>query len=212
VVSNDTPTTQALSVGSRVFVPWGLDVLEGVVANLQGDHVVVRLVVPGTSEDEQTTVVFPLSAIEPAQEARAKRPGMWLDGVRYQRGVADAIGRVLNEDATVITNFEDPHRRREADILVRIGDQVLVVETKVRMPPGWTPDALAQVEAVARAIDPRSKGLLVVPWDLPQDIQTLVRRTGLITPRLSAVRWRSAHDDSRLARVLRALIDSPSAA
>ncbi len=203
------PTTP--QVGDRVAVPWGLDTVEGVVVATYRTGAVDRLVIevkaPGTAaEGEATTIVLPANEVAGIGDLR--HGGDWLHGYRYEREVAAAITRVINEWQPS-SNVTQEGADLRADITADTPFGTLIVEVK-RM--DQIPEhAVRQLQNfVSKATDRRAKGLLVVDGTLSESLRRKLADKGLLSPDLGVVRWRGPKDDKRLSTVIQALF-SPKA-
>jgi hypothetical protein len=208
---------RTIMVGERVRVPWGLDVLEGDVVDSydtgSGRRVVVRVAVPDAVDDaESVTVALPAESVEPIEEASTEigPPGEWVAGQRYERGLLEALERVV---ATLPppTRIERPSDDMGADYILRSGNRFILVEIKAGIRQRTISEVAIQqfhralrryLNMAAQApLGQRGAGLFVTNQELTDSAQELVKGNRL----LEIVRWRSPHDDRRLAAVVRSL-------
>lgn len=130
--SHQTPT-----VGDRVGVPWGLDVLEGQVLRTYetgvGSRAVVMVNVPGADDEpESRTITLPTTDLLPIGEGQElEAPGSWLDDYQFEKEVEEALSRAvrrLAKPAEVETELRLDGQRPDA--IVRLGNHLVVVEVK----------------------------------------------------------------------------------
>jgi hypothetical protein len=206
--------SQDLHVGDYVRVPWGLDTLDGVVEDVYetgaGPRVTVRVLDPDTSEEAET-VTLPAEAIQSAYEAEGRPPGAWITGARYERDVAKALQRllpaVLEEFDFQPQSWPEPrvHPDHRPDLIIQAGPRWLVVEAKTGGPgKKVAAEGVQQLRAFLANLPKQALGLLVTNAELAPRARELLDTT----PRLHAVRWRSARDDGRLADALASLLVS----
>ena len=209
------PSSEVLKTGDRVAVPWGVDTREGEVVAVYrtGDvlQVVVRLSVPEGGGDESPTVVLPADSVTPLSEVRdLPAPGAWLPGFRYERNVAEALGRVLaDSEPTIYLNLE--RSGKEIDVLVESQLGTIVGEVKLPNPlPERSFDfGVQHLYAVIRTF-PGAKGLFLTPSALPPSVEDRLGTGGLLSPGIGVVRWRGPQDDKRLDLVIHALLGDDS--
>jgi hypothetical protein len=142
---------RAFSIGDRVHVPWGLDVIDGVVVGVygEGDHrqVVVKVRLPDaqdkTEDAEDTTVTLPAHVLEEAEaEAEERSPGSWLPALRWERSLRDALTEILRRrwgDRASVVEQERP------DFEVVLPDRAIVWETK-NWTSGFAPEERPYIE------------------------------------------------------------------
>jgi hypothetical protein len=212
MVSSKMPS-QGLQVGDRVKVPWGLDTMDGVVEDVYetgaGPRVVIRIPDPSTGESAET-VTLPAEVVERASEGKPSPAGAWVAGARYERSVVQALQRLLPSvlgegdfHASTWTEHRiDPDRR--PDFLIEAGPRLLVVEAKTGgQEKHVTAEAIQQLQSYLTHLRTRQvTGLLVTDAELAPHARELVEGN----PRLRAVRWRGARDDSRLAAAVALLL------
>jgi Restriction endonuclease len=201
-------SSQAVQVGDRVRVPWGLDMLDGLVEDIyetsSGRRMVVRVVVPGSSQAE--TVTLPAETIELPEGAETVSPGSWVTGARYERKLGEALQRLLASlrvDTGIQAHMTMGGDRR-ADYVVQSGNRKVFIEAKSGTHQRHlTTDMVNQLRRQLRyASSGDVAGLLVTNLDLTPSAQRLVRES----PRLRVVRWRGSSDDKRLADALASLL------
>jgi restriction endonuclease len=204
---------EAVVLGERVRVPWGLDKLEGVVVDVyetgSGRRVVVEVSLPGRSDDpdEVTTIALPEEAVETLRQgSTAISPGAWVTGLRYERSVGEALERLASEVLDRGQVFEG-HRRSDqgVDFLLLGEPRPIVVEVKTSRPPREiTVSDLRKLLGRLRSETFPGKAvvLLVTDQKLTPDAEEFLNNTA----RLRVVRWRDSRDDSRLAAALKLLV------
>jgi hypothetical protein len=199
-----TPTSP--QVGDRVAVPWGLDTVEGVVVATyrtgEVDRVVVEISAQETGADvEPITVVLPVDEV--ADVGQVRRGGEWLHGFRYEREVAEAVGRVLQSWQPRV-KLTQASTDKGADLIADTPFGTLIVEIKhtdriseqaVRQLQSWLSNAMTQL----------AKGLLVGDGTFSESLRKQINPDGLLSPDLGIVRWRGTKDDQRLREVIHAL-------
>lgn len=211
MVTSNMPS-QSPRVGDHVRVPWGLDTLDGVVEDVYetgaGPRVVIRILDPDAS-GETETVALPAEVVELATEGEGSPPGSWLTGARYQRNVGKALQRLL---PTLLGEHDfhahawaqpwiDPDRR--PDFLIHAGPRSLVVEAKTGgAEKHVTAETVQQLQAFLATLPRDVSALLVIDAELTPQARALLYET----PRLRAVRWRNARDDSRLGAAVASLL------
>jgi hypothetical protein len=218
---------QAFSIGDHVHVPWGLDVVDGVVVNTYGEgdgrQVVVRVLLPDAQDQaedaDDITVTLPAQVLEEAEaEAEERRPGAWLPALRYERRLRDALAEILCRqwgDRAVVRDRESLAQelveQGRADIEVTLPDRTIIVEVKVPT-SGVVPEgavtafvaalAAAQVTSLAQG----ASGLLVTNGELSKAAEDHLRSAAQEGMTLRAVQWRNPRDNKRLARALNELL------
>jgi hypothetical protein len=201
--------SRAISLGDHVRVPWGLDTLEGVVEDIyetgSGPRVVVRVAVPGSSEDGET-VTLPADTVELRDEADGAPPGAWVTAAQYERKVSEALQRVLPSlevDGEVQLGTH-AKRDRGSDFVVRSGHRNVLIQVKTGTRQRHiTTDMVNQLRRqIAYAQQKDVAGLLVTDLTLTPAAHRLLRAS----PRLRAVRWHGPRDDGRLAAALASLL------
>jgi len=218
---------EAFSIGDHVHVPWGLDVVDGVVVNTYGEgdgrQVVVRVFLPDTQDQaddaDDITVTLPAQVLEEAEaEAEERRPGAWLPTLRYERSLRDALAEILNRqwgDRALVRDRESLAQelveQGRADIEVKLPDRTIIVEVKVPT-SGVVPEgavtafvaalAAAQVTSLVQG----ASGLLVTNGELSKAAEDHLRSAAQEGMTLRAVQWRNPRDNKRLARALTELL------
>lgn len=218
---------EAFSIGDHVHVPWGLDVVDGVVVNTYGEgdgrQVVVRVLLPDAqnqAEDpDDITVTLPAHVLEEAEaEAEERRPGAWLPALRYERRLRDALVEILNRQwgdrASVRDRESLPQElveRGRVDIEIKLPDRTIIVEVKVPT-SGVVPEGVvttfvaALMAAEVTSLAQGASGLLVTNGELSKAAEDHLRSAALEGMTLRAVQWRNPRDNKRLARALNELL------
>jgi hypothetical protein len=177
-------------------------VVDGVVVNAyetgSGRRVVVRVTVPGASEDDEAmTVTLPADAVTPAEDAKDTSPGSWAPGAQYERMLQEALKRLA---PTLHSQIKKLPTRSDtgADLfIVKAGKQRIIVQVKQQQSETKIP------AAVVDELDNKRPSqdlviLLVSNQGLTRSAEDRVRAT----PSVRAVRWRGPHDDEQLAAAL----------
>jgi hypothetical protein len=205
--------SRAILVGDRVRVPFGLDTVDGVVEDVyehgSSRRVVVRIAVPGASEDGET-VTLPADDVELRDEAEAIPPGTWVTGAQYERKLGEALQRLLPSlpaDAEIHTQVLTGGDRG-ADYVIQSGNREVLIEAKTGTRQAHvTTDMVNQLRRLLSYMRPRDvAGLLVTDLNFTPSAQRLLRQSS----RLRAVRWRSPRDDKQLAAALASLLSGKS--
>jgi hypothetical protein len=201
--------SRAIQVGDQVRVPWGLDTVDGVVEDIyessHGRRMLVRVAVPGASEDGET-ITLPADEVQLRDEAEGVPPGTWVTEAQYERKLGEALRRLLpllQLHAEIRSQIGTGAERR-ADFVVQSGNRKVFIEAKTgTRQKHITTDTVNQLRRLLSYGQPSDvAGLLVTDLDLTPNAQRLIRES----PRLRAVRWRSSHDDKRLAAALTSLL------
>ena len=182
----------------RVRVAWGLGSVTGrVLESYAGirPRVVVEIDAQELG-DEAVSVTVPLGAVEPL----ARSTSSWAQGMRYERAIADALARSLENLRGVQLNAELPDG--EVDILAELGDgRRMLIEVKAH-----TPNAVNLKRLMSRfrrlAAAEGAYGLIVVPEEPDPAVSSQAND-------VLVVAWRSEEDDARLAAAVRKLLDLP---
>jgi hypothetical protein len=206
------PSHQIPAVGDRVGVPWGLDVLEGLVLRIYetgtGARAVVLVHVPGADDEpESRTVTLPTVDLLPIGEGHElEAPGSWVDEYQFEKAVGEALNRVvlrLAESAEVET--EPRLGGQRADAIVKIGDHLVVVEAKrvAQTPAAF--DQLASFLRQVRADNPDAfvGGLLVLQSGPRGQVARELAGQGL-----AIVNWNTPRDDQKLTAALTRLLEA----
>jgi hypothetical protein len=201
--------SRAMLVGDQVRVPWGLDILDGVVEDIyetgSGRRVVVRVAVPGASEDD-AIVTLPAEDVQLRDEAESTSPGAWVTGARYERRLTEALGRLLSKLPGKAQLKMQPRISPdwEADFAIQSGPRVVLIEAKAGGPQRRiTAETVHRLRASLAKIRPRATaGLLVTDREVTSAASQLLRET----PSLRAIQWRGPRDDDRLAAALASLL------
>lgn len=207
------------SVGEPVHVPWGLDVVEGVVVSAYGSgearQVVVKVMLPDAPDDaEDTTVTLPASALEAADlEADERRPGSWLPALHYERELTEAITSIVRRIWGDRARLERPASSAEpelarnvrADIEIKLSDRTVLIEAKAPA-SGRVSERTVTALVVLLAAAHAAAGLLVTNGELSPGAEERVRDANREGVPLRAVTWRSQRDNQNLARALGELL------
>jgi hypothetical protein len=205
--SHQTPT-----VGDRVGVPWGLDVLEGVVLRTYetgaGTRAVVLVDVPGADDEpDSRTVTLPTTDLLPIGEGQElEAPGSWVDEYQFEKEVEEALSRAvrrLAKPAEVETELR--LGGQQPDAIVRFGDHLVVVEVKKAAQTPAAVNQLALFLHQVRANNPDAfvGGLLVLQSGPHAQVAKELADLGLAT-----VNWNTPRDDQKLTAALTRLLEA----
>lgn len=203
---------QTPAVGDHVGVPWGLDVLEGVILRTydspSGTRAVVSVKVPGTNDEpESRTTTLPMADLRPIGEGqKLDAPGSWVNEYQFSRALQSALTRAVRrlvESGDAQVDTEPRLGPMRPDALVRLGDRFVVVEAKTT---ARSPAAVNQLRSYVdgvRDLNPDASvgGILVLQADPSHDILRESYRAGL-----SVVKWNSSRDDSKLTAALASVL------
>jgi hypothetical protein len=200
--------SRAVQVGDHVRVPWGLDTVDGVVEDIydssHGPRMLVRVAIPGASEEGET-ITLPADEVQLPDEAEDAPPGTWVTEAQYERKLENALQRLrfsLPPDVEVLSNAPDI-AGREVDFVVQSGNRRVFVEVKTgSRQKRITADVVDQLGRLLKMESKDAAGLLVTDRDLTADAQRVLRES----PRLRVVRWRGPSDDHRLVSELASLL------
>lgn len=201
---------QTPAVGDKVGVPWGLDVLEGQVLRTYetgtGIRVVVSVDVPGADDESQSrTITLRITDLLPVGEGHElEPPGSWVNEYQFSKAVQAALERAvsrLSEGAEV--ENEPSLGGQRPDAIIRLGDHLIVVETKAT---SRTSVAIEQLSAYLREVRNRNPdalvaGMLVLQSKPEDSASRTLRDLGVTT-----VNWKTPRDDSRLAAAVNNLL------
>jgi hypothetical protein len=206
------PGQQHPVVGDRVGVPWGLDVLEGLVLRTYetgaGPRAVVSVDVPGTNEDPQSrTITLPIKDLLPVEAGHAfQPPGSWVNEYQFAKAVQEALARAVDrlpQRAEVATEPRVGDRRPDA--IVRLGDHLVVVEVKATVS---TSLAVEQLDSYLREVRNRYPGASVGGMLVFQSGPTATTTRELHDLGMAAVSWNTPRDDQRLTEALTDLLEA----
>jgi hypothetical protein len=217
--------TRTFVVGETISVPWGLDVIEGVVVGGYGRGDAERVIVsvrPSENSDEAgQTITFPKKVLEAAQErAQAHRPGMWANEVLYEHAVASALTNLLRTNVTApLRVLRHGAQDVEPDLTLGLGDKVLIVEAKNHLQPGIDARLFRQVlgwlthheEAADRSnLSAGASGLIVTDSEPTSDVLAEIHDLRTLGHRIAWVRWLDSADNPKLSEALEDLLSSAS--
>lgn len=206
------PSHQIPTAGDRVGVPWGLDVLEGLVLRTYetgtGTRAVVVVDVPGADDEpESRTVTLPTTDLLPIGEGhQLEAPGSWVDEYQFEKAVEEALTRAvrrLSKPAEVETEPRLGDRRLDA--IVKVGDHLVVVEVKKAAQTSAAYYQLALFLQQIRANNPDAfvSGLLVLQSGPRAQVARELANQGLAT-----VNWNTPRDDQKLTAALTRLLEA----
>jgi hypothetical protein len=127
-------------------------------------------------------------------------------GARYERRLAEALRRLL-PSLPADTEIQEDVRagvNREADFVVRSGDNKVVIEAKTGAQKRLiTTYMVNQSRSLLSHIPDRdAEALLITDLDFTSSAQQLLSES----PQIYAVRWRGPRDDKLLGRVLTSIL------
>ena len=200
--------SRAVQVGDQVRVPWGLDMVDGVVEDIydssHGPRMLIRVAIPGASEDGET-ITLPAAEVQLRDEAEDAPPGTWVTEAQYERRLGSALQRLLFSlptDAEIRSNVRDASGQ-EVDFVVQSGNRKIFIEVKTgSRQKRVTADVVNRLRSLLKTQSGDSAGLLVTDRDLTGEAQRIIKES----PRLHVVRWRGASDNHRLASELTSLL------
>ncbi|WP_143031626.1 restriction endonuclease [Actinacidiphila guanduensis] len=169
------------TIGQTVAVPWGLDVIEGVVVGTYGEGLARRILVDVAvaGEDEPpATLPFPVHVLDAAKDsAQEKVAGSWLSAYQYELALYTALEKVISAlDPTGFTEQGGSQGDQEYDIAVVTSGKKLFVEAKhySRTDASIRSEAVLQLQAALSRARDRSRekmaGLLVTSATIPPNL------------------------------------------
>ena len=199
---------QTPTVGDRVGVPWGLDVLEGVIVRTyqspSGTRAVVSVDVPGAdNEPESRRVTLPVVDLRPIGEGdELEAPGSWVNEYQFSKALHLALARAVHrlaESGDVEVETEPRLGHQRLDALVRLGDHLVVIEAKTTAHSSAAVNQLKSYVDGVRNLNPDASvgGMLVLQADPPNHILRESSRAGL-----AVVTWSNSRDDPKLVAAL----------
>lgn len=206
------PSHQIPTAGDRVGVPWGLDVLEGVVLRTYetgaGTRAVVLVDVPGADDEpESRTVSLPTTDLLPIGEGHElEAPGSWVDEYQFEKAVEEALNRAIQRLAKPAEVETEPRLGdQRPDAIVRVGDHLVVVEVKKAAQTSAAVNQLASFLHQVRAHNPDTfvGGLLVLQSGPRAQVARELADLGLAT-----VNWSTPRDDQKLTAALTRLLEA----
>ena len=200
-----------LDPGDRVAVPWGLDVVEGIVVSTHGEgaerRVVVSVDLPDT--DESQLVTFLVRELEEAAQVASERPpGAWLSGYRYEQALRRALEQLAESDPE-LTDLQSQTESAEADsgadFTLDLGRHRLIIEAKAASSGRVSAKAVDRLMYYV-ALSQARHGLLVTNAPLSTDALNELDEAHQRGLDIRAVQWRSPNDNPELASVVRQLL------
>jgi hypothetical protein len=206
------PSRQTPNVGDRVGVPWGLDVLEGVILRTYeigtGTRAVVLVDVPGADDEpEARTVTLPTTDLLQIGEGHElEAPGSWVDEYQFEKAVEEALSRAVQRLAEPAEVETEPWLGgQRPDAIVKFGDHLVVVEVKKAAQTSAAVNQLASFLHQVRANNPDAVvgGLLVLQSGPHAQVASELAALGLTT-----VNWNTPRDDQKLTAALSRLMEA----
>jgi hypothetical protein len=188
--------------GDVVRVTWGQAKVPGrVLESYAGvrPRVVVEID-PQEVGEEAVTVTVPLASVQPLGEPASP----WAVAAQYEKAVAEALSRVLRDQARNI-EIEPDSSDLGVDFAITFKDgKSLLVEAKSVTPKATRFRQLVkQISDLTR--DRHAPGLLVMPAPILPEWFRILHATNV-----QAVTWRDENDDQELARAIQGLIEESS--
>ena len=204
-----------LKVGERVRIPWGVDVLDGVIVEIQtgptGGRAVVQVNLPGALEEdgEPATVTLPVTALQPADwwPDATGRTGGWATSASYERHISEALERILRNHRNANAHYAKPGRDLGYDILVDAPEGQVAVTAKYfarqRVGTGRIWQLIKTAQKVAETLERANLILLITNIDVSRALtqEQISSATELDVP-IRVVTWRSQSDDTSLANAI----------
>lgn len=205
-------------VGDRVRVPWGLDLLDGLVIDVDAggarERAVVQVDLPGASADDgPATVTLPMDALRPADwwPNQGDPVGGWAATASYERHVLAAIDSQLSRRPEVI--FTKPGERGDGgfDLLATTPNGKLVVIVKYFFRPRIQTGQMRQLahslrRSVEHVHDARYALIVTNVSVGSRLIDQQIRDTVNSSIPVRLVRWRSSDDDATLEHAIEGLL------
>lgn len=203
------------NIGDRVRIPWGVDVLDGIVVEIQtttmGSRAVVQVDLPGAVEEDgaPATVTLPLSALQPADwwPDATGRIGGWAAYASYERHVLAAFERILANRKNIRFAYPRHGMDRGYDLLIEAPEGVVAVEMKYYARRRTQTGQVRQlIEATQKAVERTERAdLIIVVTNI--DVSLALMQEQIINAVVSdtpirVVTWRSQADDPPLAGVI----------
>jgi hypothetical protein len=216
-VVDDQSSGDTFAPGSRVAVPWGLDVLQGTVVDTHGQgptrRVVVSVDVPDTGEEPGTHLVTyrARDLVAAASVANERQPGAWLHAYQYE----EQLGRFLEHILRTEASYWSLDRERDAaepesfaDFTLHTGNRRVIIEAKA-LPPDRSISQNVIDQLLRHLLSSHaSAALLVTSNRLSSDASERLQdalRDGLI---IRVVQWRSSEDNTDLDQAISDLLSA----
>lgn len=211
-------TRRPLEPGDRVSVPWGLDVVSGVVVQVRGGGPSRRIVVSvdlGDLEDDQNPqlITFPEEALEEATQLAADRkPGAWASAYRYEQDVLNILSSLLRHwdidpDRHLHISSHDHAYDVGPDFTLNLGDRVLLIEAKASTSGKLSRETIDRLWDHARTLHPII-AFLVTNGDLDSSALRRLQDIAQNGPEIKVVKWRSSQDNEALSNAIREVLEA----
>jgi hypothetical protein len=194
---------QEPTVGDRVWVPWGLEDIEGEILDVYPSGLGVRARVRLVEHEEESIVTVPLDTLVKLDTLPTgrERHGSEYErrGNEYEQIVHEALAEALASLDPLAEMF-DP-RDRGVDAVLRSKNRTLYVQMK-SYPPGRKVSSDA-VSAAAGLVDRRASALLITNEPLTKEASRRLDILHRNRKPIWHVLWRGPEDNKRLALVTR---------
>jgi Holliday junction resolvase len=213
---------QRVKEGDRVFVPWGLDKVEGTVEAVAkwGERWTAEVLVTLPDSDEPATLLVPLETVELIAEVdQPVEIGSWLDAFHYEEALLRAVVTELEgaeiELGAGRQNLGSTKFRTAADgpdIVVQMqGGRILAIEAKKvnQVDLSVAEQAVLQLKRVFEQMgtDVAQRAAVVVfSEEFAPAVQVVADRVSSELPALRFTTWRGEQDNARLRDTLRSLV------
>ncbi|MFJ3727030.1 hypothetical protein ACIPYQ_31315 [Streptomyces sp. NPDC090045] len=204
-----------LEPGQVVQVPWGLDLLKGVVLRTydtgRGLKVVVNVEVPDLhgSNIEEVSVTLPADSVQPWEEGSGPRPGDWAHAYAYERNLTAEIIRVISQlapDARAHISESQVDRGYDFELYLEYeGNEVHLRGVAKHATRAIPPKSLEK--ALGLAQDSFSPVALFSNVDLSSAAKRLLQLEG--NPNFHWIKWSGKLDSGRLASELAEIFEIP---
>jgi hypothetical protein len=194
-----------LDVGDPVFVPWGLDEVEGEIAEIYSTGLGPRARVSLGGAFSEESVVLPLDSLKPRRRMQDHSRPSAKDQNQLRRMADDYESRLNSALKRTLHDFNMvgpyvPARDTAADFELRWGARRLLVEAKYYRTTGHVPTDTVMTVAGLAGND--TGVLLVSNAGLASATQQRLERLWHLHTHVWFVQWRSQADDQALRAAL----------
>lgn len=190
-------------LGEEVYVPWGLDVLPGIVLRIYeasgGPRVVVRVEVPGVSgaSVDSVDVTLPLDSLN-APSNPPPPPGDWVNAQAYERSVFGALVSLTATFPEGDVSVAEGRADSGYDFLVSRNDgRTIAIEVKYFMPRSRV--SRSALNRIARFAEMSLVPVVVIANMAPSGAAHQMLEGGV-----RWIRWRGSRDNAEMVNSLRA--------
>jgi len=199
--------------GQQVLVPWGLEVLSGMVVEIRGAgwkrRVRVSVELPDTGGATEILHYSPAELAAAAAEASWRQPGWWLTPRKYVESVQRSVNSLLLTDfMNSVESVAQFVEGSPADLSLAIGSREIRIG--VQDPPSGEvgPEAVERLLSCAPADGSRNSALLLVSSaPLSREAHAGIERATAEGRLVRAVEWKSREDDAALGHALSELTE-----